>query len=124
MIRPPPRSTRTDTLFPYTTLFRSQGTVVDATIIHAPSSTKNKDGKRDPEMHQTKKGNQYYFGMKAHIGVDDESGLVHSVVGTAANVADVNQGEQLLQGAENVDCADAGSTGVAKSAEHDGREEH
>ncbi|KDZ72411.1 transposase DDE domain protein [Escherichia coli 3-073-06_S4_C2] len=65
------------------------GTIVDATLIHAPSSTKNQDGKRDPEMHQTKKGNQYYFGMKAHIGVDDESGLVHSVVGTAATVADV-----------------------------------
>jgi len=68
-----------------------QGTIVDATLINAPSSTKNKDGKRDPEMHQTKKGNQYYFGMKAHIGVDDESGLVHSVVGTAANVADVTK---------------------------------
>jgi IS5 family transposase len=68
-----------------------QGTIVDATLIHAPSSTKNQDGKRDPEMHQAKKGNQWYFGMKAHIGVDDESGLVHSVVGTAANVADVTQ---------------------------------
>lgn len=72
-----------------------QGTVVDAMIFHASSSTKDKDkdkdkdGKRDPEMHQTKKGNQYYFGMKAHIGVDAESGLVHSLVGTAANVADV-----------------------------------
>ncbi|MCE1015919.1 IS5 family transposase, partial [Pseudomonas monteilii] len=62
-----------------------QGTIVDATIIHAPSSTKNKEGKRDPEMHQTKKGNQYYFGMKAHIGADAESGLVHHVHGTAAN---------------------------------------
>ncbi len=72
-------------------LLLRQGTVVDATIIHAPSSTKNKDGKRDPEMHQTTKGNQYYFGMKSHIGVDAESGLVHSVVGTAANVADVTQ---------------------------------
>ncbi|WP_269085798.1 transposase, partial [Pseudomonas amygdali] len=60
-----------------------QGTIVDATLIHAPSSTKNKDGKRDPEMHQTKKGNQYYFGAKAHIGADDESGLVHSVVVTS-----------------------------------------
>ena len=58
-------------------------------MIHAASSTKNKDGKRDPEMHQTMKGNQYFFGMKAHIGVDAESGLVHSLVGTAANVADV-----------------------------------
>ncbi|MFP7891846.1 transposase, partial [Pseudomonas aeruginosa] len=73
-----------------------QGTIVDATLIHAPSSTKNKDGKRDPEMHQTKKGNQYYFGMKAHIGADSESGLVHSVVGTAANVADVTQVDKLL----------------------------
>ncbi|MEZ1424018.1 transposase, partial [Pseudomonas monteilii] len=72
-----------------------QGTIVDATLIHAPSSTKNQDGKRDPEMHQSKKGNQYYFGMKAHIGVDDESGLVHSVVGTAANVADITQVDKL-----------------------------
>ena len=99
-----------------------QGTIVDATLINAPSSTKNKDGKRDPEMHQTKKGNQYYFGMKAHIGVDDESGLVHSVVGTAANVADVTQVDKLLHGEENVICADAGYTGVEKRAEHDGRE--
>ena len=98
-----------------------QGTIVDATLINAPSSTKNKEGKRDPEMHQTKKGNQYYFGMKAHIGVDDESGLVHSVVGTAANVADVTQVDKLLHGEENVVCADAGYTGVEKRAEHDGR---
>jgi len=68
-----------------------QGNIVDATIIHAPSSTKNEEGKRDPEMHQTKKGNQYFFGMKAHIGADVESGLVHHVHGTAANVADVTQ---------------------------------
>ena len=67
------------------------GTVVDATIIAAPSSTKNKDGKRDPEMHQTKKGNQWHFGMKAHIGVDADSGLVHTVIGTAAHVSDVTQ---------------------------------
>ena len=99
-----------------------QGTIVDATLINAPSSTKNKDGKRDPDMHQTKKGNQYYFGMKAHIGVDDESGLVHSVVGTAANVADVPQVDKLLHGAENVVCADAGYTGIEKRTEHDGRE--
>ena len=103
-------------------LMLRQGTVVDATIIHAPSSTKNKDGKRDPEMHQTKKGNQYYFGMKAHIGADDESGLVHSVVGTAANVADVTQVDKLLHGDENVVCADAGYTGVEKRPEHEGRE--
>ena len=73
-------------------------------------------------MHQTKKGNQYYFGMKAHIGADAESGLVHSVVGTAANVADVTQVDKLLHGEENVVCADAGYTGVEKRAEHDGRE--
>ena len=66
------------------------GTAVDATLIAAPSSTKNAEGERDPEMHQTKKGNQWYFGMKAHIGVDAASGLVHTVVGTAANVSDVN----------------------------------
>ena len=64
------------------------GTIVDATIIHAPSSTKNREQKRDPEMHQTKKGNQWYFGMKAHVGVDSKTKLVHSVVATAANVAD------------------------------------
>jgi IS5 family transposase len=72
------------------------GTVVDATLIAAPSSTKNSSGERDPEMHQTKKGNQWHFGMKAHIGVDAESGLVHSVIGTAANVNDVTQGHGLL----------------------------
>ncbi|HGM7920895.1 TPA: IS5 family transposase [Pseudomonas aeruginosa] len=99
-----------------------QGTIVDATLIHAPSSTKNQDGKRDSEMHQTKKGNQYYFGMKAHIGADAESGLVHSVVGTAANVADVTQVDKLLHGEENMVGADAGYTGVEKRPEHEGRE--
>ncbi|TBV01904.1 IS5 family transposase [Phytopseudomonas dryadis] len=99
-----------------------QGTIVDATLINAPSSTKNRDGQRDPEMHQTKKGNQYYFGMKAHIGIDDESGLVHSVVGTAANVADVTQVDKLLHGEENMVGADAGYTGVEKRPEHEGRE--
>ncbi len=98
-----------------------QGTIVDATLINAPSSTKNKEGKRDPEMHQTKKGQQYYFGMKAHIGVDAESGLVHSVVGTAANVADISQVDKLLHGEENMVGADAGYTGVEKRPEHDGR---
>jgi len=68
-------------------LFLRQGTIVDATLIHAPSSTRNKEGKRDPEMYQTKKGNQYYFSMKAHIGVDDESGLVHSIMDTVANLS-------------------------------------
>ena len=99
-----------------------QGTIADATLIHAPNSTKNQDGKRDREMHQTKKGNQYYFGMKAHIGVDDESGLVHSVVGTAATVADVTQVDKLLHGDENVVCADDGYTGVEKRSEHADRE--
>lgn len=99
-----------------------QGTIVDATIIHAPSSTKNKDDKRGPEMHQTKKGNQYYFGMKAHIGADVESGLVHHVHGTAANVADVTQVAELLHGEENAVYADAGYTGVEKRGEHADRE--
>jgi len=102
-------------------LLLRHGTIVDATIIHAPSSTKNKEGKRDPEMHQTKKGNQFYFGMKAHIGVDADSGLVHSVVGTAANVADVTQVDQLLHGEETHTAGDAGYTGVHKRPEHEGR---
>jgi len=95
-------------------LMLKQGTVVDATIIAAPSSTKNKDGQRDPEMHQTKKGNQWHFGMKAHIGVDAESGLVHTVIGTAANVNDVTQAGQLLHGRETVAFGDAGYRGVEK----------
>jgi IS5 family transposase len=99
-----------------------QGTIVDATLINAPSSTKNQDGKRDPDMHQTKKGRQYYFGMKAHIGVDAESGLVHSLLGTAANVADVTQVDTLLHGDENVVCAEAGYAGVEKRSEHEGRQ--
>jgi IS5 family transposase len=78
------------------------GTAVDATLISAPSSTKNAEGERDPEMKQTKKGNNWYFGMKAHIGVDAASGLVHTVVGTAANVNDLNVAGQLLHGEEHV----------------------
>jgi transposase, IS5 family len=89
-------------------LMLKAGTVVDATLIAAPSSTKNRDGERDPEMHQTKKGNQWHFGMKAHIGVDADSGLVHSVIGTAANVNDVTRGHDLLHGKETVVFADAG----------------
>jgi len=76
------------------------GTIVDATILNAPSSTKNRDKKRDPEMHQTKKGNQWYFGMKAHIGVDSRSKLIHSVAATAANVHDSHLLPDLLHGAE------------------------
>lgn len=78
----------------------SGGTIVDATIIEAPSSTKNGDGTRDPEMHQTKKGNQWHFGMKVHIGVDSRSGLVHSASVTAANVHDSQELPKLLHGAE------------------------
>ena len=93
-------------------LLLRRGTMVDATIIAAPSSTKNADNARDPEMHQTKKGNQWYFGMKAHIGVDVESGLVHTVTTTAANAADVTQTEHLLHGGEVTVYADAGYTGA------------
>ncbi len=92
-------------------------TAVDATIIAAPSSTKNSTGTRDPEMHQTKKGNQWHFGMKAHIGVDAELGLVHSVIGTAANVHDVTQGHALLHGQESSVFADAGYQGADKRPE-------
>jgi IS5 family transposase len=76
------------------------GTIVDATIIHAPCSTKNREQKRDPEMHQTKKGKQWYFGMKAHVGVDSQTKLIHSVVATAANVADSVVLPELLHGEE------------------------
>lgn len=81
-------------------LLVGKGTIVDATIINAPSSTKNAKKKRDPQMHQTRKGKQWYFGMKVHTGTDTESGLVHTVVGTAANVADVNVLGELLHGGE------------------------
>ena len=96
------------------------GTVVDATLIAAPSSTKNDSGGRDPEMHQTKKGNQWYFGMKAHVGTDADSGLVHTVVGTAANVNDVTQGHELLHGEEQVVFADAGYQGAMNRSEATG----
>ena len=76
------------------------GTIVDATIIHAPSSTKNQSGERDPEMHQTRKGKQYYFGLKAHIGVDSKAGIVHSVCTSAASVADKHMLPDLLHGEE------------------------
>jgi IS5 family transposase len=93
------------------------GTIVDATIIAAPSSTKNQKGERDAQMHQTNKGNQYYFGMKAHIGVDDESGLVHHVECTAANAADITQAHKLLHGQEDTVCGDSGYTGLEKREE-------
>ena len=81
-------------------LLVGKGTIVDASIIDAPSSTKNAKKKRDPQMHQTRKGKQWYFGMKVHIGVDTDSGLVHTLRGTAANVADVNVLGELLHGGE------------------------
>lgn len=81
-------------------LLLKEGTIVDATLIPARPSVKNREGKRDPEMHQAKKGNQLHFGMKAHIGVDATSRLLHSLVGTAANVADITQVGQLLHGVE------------------------
>ena len=101
-------------------LLLKSGTVVDATLIAAPSSTKNSTGKRDPEMHQTKKGNQWHHGMKGHIGVDAESGLVHSVKGTAANVNDVTQAHALVHGQETDVFADAGYQGVDKRQETQG----
>ncbi len=79
-------------------LLLKAGTAVDATLIAAPSSTKNKDKKRDPEMHSSQKGNEWHFGMKAHIGVDADSGLVHTVIGTSGNVSDVVEGNSLLLG--------------------------
>jgi transposase, IS5 family len=98
-------------------LLMKEGTIVDATIIAAPSSTKNASQQRDPEMHQTKKGNQWHFGMKAHLGVDAQSGLVHTVTGTAANVADIAQTHALLHGQEKTGYADAGYLGVEKREE-------
>jgi transposase, IS5 family len=87
------------------------GTIVDATIIHAPSSTKNQKKERDPEMHQTRKGNQWYFGMKAHIGVDSKEGIVHSLCSTAASVSDVHMLPELLHGEEKKVWGDAGYQG-------------
>ena len=95
-------------------LLLKEGSAVDATLIAAPSSTKNKSGKRDPEMHSSKKGNQWHFGMKAHIGVDADSGLVHTVRGTAGHVADVTEGSSLLHGEETAVFADAGYQGADK----------
>ena len=105
-------------------LLMRAGTIVDATIIAAPSSTKNEGQARDPEMHQTKKGNQWHFGMKAHIGVDAESGLVHSLVGTAANVGDITQAGALLHGDETHAFGDAGYRGVDKREEARGPRWH
>ena len=101
-------------------LMLKTGTVADATLIAVPSSTKNSSAERDPEMHQTKKGNQWHFGMKAHIGINAESGLVHTVIATAANACDVTQGHGLLHGDERIVFADAGYQGASKRAEATG----
>ena len=106
-----------------------QGTIVDATIIAAPCSTKNKAGERDPEMHKTKKGNQWYhrcaqgfaYGMKVHLGVDSESGRIHFVETTAANVHDLTPAAELLHGEETVVYANAGYQGIEKRPEMQGR---
>ena len=95
-----------------------EGTIVDATIIAAPPSTKNRTGERDPEMRQVKKGNQYHFGMKLHIGVDARTGMVHSLSTTSANVHDVTEAHRLLHGGEQQVWGDTGYTGVQKRPEN------
>ena len=95
-------------------LLMSRGSLVDATLIAAPSSTKNQEHARDPEMHQVKKGNEWYVGMKAHVGVDRDSGLVHTLVTTSANISDISQTPALLHGQETDAWADAGYVGVEK----------
>ena len=96
-------------------LLLKAGTAVDATLIAAPTSTKNKDKKREPEMHSSKTGNQWYFGMKAHIGVDAESGLVNTVRGTSGNISDIVEANSLLHGEESVAFDDAGYQGVTNT---------
>ena len=94
-----------------------EGTIVDATIIAAPTSTKNRSGQRDAEMRQVKKGNQYYFGMKLHIGADAATGVVHSFATTPANVHDVTQAHRLLHGEEARVWGDAGYVGGSRSGQ-------
>jgi IS5 family transposase len=93
----------------------SGGTMVDATLIAAPPSTKNQEKARDPEMHQTKKGNQWYFGMKIHIGADSKTGLIHSASVTAANVHDSHEVPNLLHGSETHFYAETAPTGARRS---------
>ena len=95
-------------------LLLKAGTVVDATLIAAPTSTKNKGKARDPEMHSSKKGNKWYFGMKAHIGADAESGLVHTVCGTSGHLSDIAEANTLLHGEESLVFGDAGYQGIEK----------
>ena len=104
-------------------LMLREGSIVDATIISAPSSTKNESGQRDPDMYQTQKGNQWYFGMKMHIGVDDTLGLIHSIDTTAANVHDIVRADKLLHGDEQRVFGDAGYLGIQKRAEHKHRKD-
>jgi len=99
-------------------LLPREGTIVDATLIAAPPSTQNREKHRDPEMHQARKGQQWYFGMKRHIGVDAASGLTHTAVATAANVSDVVMTADLLHGEEQRGFADAGYTGTAQRPEN------
>ena len=98
-------------------LFLREGTSMDATLIAAPSSTKNNTRTRDPQMHSTKKGSNYYFGMKAHIGVDCDSGLVHTVTTTPANDHDITQAQNLLHGEEKFMVGDSGYIGIEKRPE-------
>lgn len=98
-------------------LILKKGTIVDSTLIESPSSTKNKDKQRDPQAHQVKKGNTWHFGYKAHIGADKDSGLVHTVKVTAANVNDVTMTSQLLTGKENAVYGDSGYLGADKREE-------
>ena len=105
-------------------LLLKRGSIVDATIIAAPSSTKNAQGERDPEMHQAKKGNQWHFGMKAHIGVDADSGLVHTVTTTPANESDVAQVADLLHGKEEHVYADSGYRGAASRVDREDLQWH
>ena len=95
-------------------LILKKGTIVDSTIISAPSSTKNEEKKRDPDAHQTKKGNTWHFGYKAHIGVDRDSGIVHTVKATAANVSDVTMTSELMHGEEETLNGDSGYLGAEK----------
>lgn len=99
-----------------------EGTIIDATIISAPSSTKNKAGKRDEEMESTRKGNQSYFGMKMHIGTDDAVGMIHSVETTPANAHDITAADKLLHGEEKRVWGDAGYVGIGKREEHKDRD--
>ena len=95
----------------------TSGSIVDASIIEAPKSTKNANKERDPEMHSAQKGNQWYFGMKAHIGVDEDSGIIHSVTATAANVHDITEAHKLLRETDKIARGDAGFVGLEKREE-------